>query len=68
MIYIPTRLESTVRQWHDSFQQAERLIEQLSQQGRARLSLAKSAKSGNTAKSAPASRKASTTKTPRKPS
>ena len=61
MIYIPARLESTVRQWHDNFQQAEQIIEQLSQQGRARLSQAKSAKS---AKSAPAS----TTKTPRKPS
>ena len=64
MIYIPARLESTVRQWHDNFQQAEQLIEQLSQQGRVRLSQAKAAKSGNAARSAPAS----TTKTPRKPS
>ena len=65
MIYIPTRLERTVRQWHDNFQQAGQLIEQLSQQGRTRLSQAKSAKS---AKSVPTSRKASTTKPPRKPS
>ena len=72
MIYIPARLESTVRQWHDNFQQAERLIEQLSQQGRARLSQAKSTKPGTTksgtTKSAPTSRKTSTTQTPRKPS
>ncbi len=72
MIYIPARLESTVRQWHDNFQQAEQLIEQLSQQGRARLSQAKSTKSGTTksgtTKSAPTSRKTSTTQTPRKPS
>jgi hypothetical protein len=65
MIYIPARMERSVRQWHDHFQQAGQLIEQLSQQGRVRLS---QAKSGNTAKSAPASRKTSTTKTPRKPS
>ena len=72
MIYIHARLESTVRQWHDNFQQAEQLIEQLSQQGRARLSQAKSTKSGTTksgtTKSAPTSRKTSTTQTPRKPS
>ena len=71
MIYIPARLVGTVRQWHDNFQQAEQLIEQLSRQGRARLSQAKSARSGNPAKSAkstPASRKASTTTPPRKPS
>jgi len=67
MIYIPARLESTVRQWHDNFHQAEQLLEQLSQQGRARLSQAKSTKSGTT-KSAPTSRKTSTTQTPRKPS
>ena len=65
MIYIPARLERSVRQWHDNFQQAGQLIEQLSQQGRTRLSQAKSAKS---AKSAPTSRKAPTTKPPRKPS
>ena len=77
MIYIPARLVGTVRQWHDNFQQAEQLIEQLSQQGRARLSQAKSTKSGTTksgttksgtTKSAPTSRKTSTTQTPRKPS
>jgi hypothetical protein len=62
MIYVPARLERTVRQWHDNFQQAERLIEQLSQQGRARLAQAKSAKSA-----AAASRKAPT-KPPTKPS
>ena len=68
MIYIPSRLERTVRQWHDNFQQIEQLVEQLSQQGRVRLSQAKSTKSGTTAKSAPTSRKTSTTQTPRKPS
>lgn len=66
MIYIPARLERTVRQWHDNFQQAERLIEQLSQQGRARLGQAKSAATGKT--TTPVSRKAPTTKPPRKPS
>lgn len=65
MIYIPARLERTVRQWHGNFQQAERLIEQLSQQGRARLSQAKAAKP---AKPASASRKAPQPKPPRKPS
>jgi len=62
MIYIPTRLERTVRQWHDNFQQAGQLIEQLSQQGRTRLSQTKAAKP------APTSRKAPTIKPPRKPS
>ena len=68
MIYIPARLERSVRQWHDNFQQAGQLIEQLSQQGRTRLSQSKATKAANSAKSAPTSRKAPTTKPPRKPS
>lgn len=64
MIYIPARLERTVRQWHDNFQQAELLIEQLSQQGRIRLSQAKAAKSATPS----ASRKAPQPKPPGKPS
>jgi hypothetical protein len=65
MIYVPARLERTVRQWHDNFQQAELLIEQLSQQGRVRLSQAKAARP---AKPDSASRKAPHPKPPRKPS
>jgi hypothetical protein len=64
MIYVPARLERTVRQWHDNFQQAELLIEQLSQQGRVRLSQAKPAKPATTS----ASRKAPQPKPPGKPS
>jgi hypothetical protein len=64
MIYIPARLERTVRQWHDNFQQAGQLVEQLSQQGRARLSQAKATKPATTS----ASRKAPQPKPPGKPS
>jgi hypothetical protein len=60
MIYIPARLEPTVRQWHDNFQQAGQLVELLNQQGRARLSRTKSTKS--------TSRKTPTTNPPRKSS
>jgi hypothetical protein len=67
MIYVPARLERTVRQWHDNFQQAEQLIEQLSQQGRARLGQAKAAKAVK-ATNTSASHKAPQLKPPRKPS
>lgn len=73
MIYIPARLERTVRQWHDNSRQAERLLEELSQQGRARLSQAKAAakpaaKPAAKAESAAGPRKAASPRTPRKPS
>lgn len=43
-IYIPTALEPLVRQWVDNFQQASRLLEQLSQEGRKRLRKVKARK------------------------
>jgi hypothetical protein len=60
MLYIPVSLEPSVRQWVANYQQAAKLIEQLSQQGRVRLSLSK--------QQASARRKAPVPKPPRKPS
>ena len=69
MIYIPARLERTVRQWHDNFQQAGQLIEQLSQQGRARLSQAKATKATKATKPAKAATTSASRKAPQpKPS
>jgi len=66
-VHVPTALEPQVRQWVDNFQQATRLLEQLSQQGRERLAKAKARKSAGAA--APAdSRKATGPKPSRPPS
>lgn len=66
-VHIPAALEPQVRQWVDNFQQAVRLIEQLSQQGRERLAKAKGQKAAGAIVPA-ASRKANDPKTPRPPS
>ena len=56
MIYIPARLERPVLQWHDNAQQAGRLVEQLSQQRRVRLSQARVAKANRATLRPPARR------------
>ena len=43
-VHIPKNLEPLVRQWADNFQEASRLLEQLSQEGRERLDKAKARK------------------------
>lgn len=66
-VHIPADLEPLVRQWSDNFQQASRLLEQLSQQGRGRLAKTKAQKPAGAPVPA-ASRKTSKPKPPRTPS
>lgn len=68
MIHIPAHLEPTVRQWVDNHQQAIRLFEQLSQQGRERLKRAKATGTDKTAAPPASSHKAAPSKPPRTPS
>jgi hypothetical protein len=66
-VHIPADLEPLVRQWADNFQQASRLLEQLSQEGRGRLGKAKARKADRSA--APAAfRDPAKPKPPRTPS
>ena len=66
-LHIPADLEPLVRQWVDNFQEASRLLEQLSQEGRRRLAKAKARKPARAA--APVTpRKSAKSKPPRKPS
>ena len=64
MLHIPASLVPGVRQWVANFQQAAQLIEQLSQQGRIRLSLSKQQATARKS----TSRQAPAPKPPRKPS
>lgn len=64
MLYIPASLEPIVRQWVGNFQQAAQVIEQLSQQARVRLNLAKLQAAARKS----SARKAPAPKPPRKPS
>lgn len=66
-VHIPADLEPLARQWVDNFLQADRLLEQLSQQGRERLAKAKARGSAGTAVP-PASRRTTKPKPPRTPS
>jgi hypothetical protein len=61
MVHVPADLEPLVRSWTDNFQQASRLLEQLNEEGRARLAKAKARKPARPAK-------ARRPKPPRKPS
>lgn len=66
-VHIPADLEPLVRQWVDNFQQASGLLEQLNQEGRARLAKAKARKRDRSV--APAvSHKPAKPKPPRQPS
>jgi hypothetical protein len=69
MVYIPVRAEKMVRQWVANFQQAGQLLEQISQQGRARLREIKhQPHAGNTVPAAPPPRKKAKPKPPQAPS
>lgn len=65
-VHIPADLEPLVRQWADNFQQASRLLEQLSQEGRRRLGKAKARKPARAAPAA--SRQPAKPKPPHTPS
>lgn len=68
-LHIPADLEPLVRQWVDNFQQASRLLEQLSQEGRGRLAKAKTKARKSARTAAPVTpRKSAKPKPPRKPS
>jgi hypothetical protein len=69
MVYIPARAEKMVRQWVANFQQAEELLEQINQQGRAKLrKLKDQPQAGKPARAVPTPRKKAKPKPPQAPS